>query len=70
MPAATPAQEQVTLEPQQAVPPSTPGLEPWPSHKAQQKSRVLNCKSSPTWGLADKKPGCKDCWRRPPLSTL
>lgn len=52
----SPAQElggwATTLSPGQAVSLYTPGARP--SHKAQEKSRVLNCKSSLTWGLANK----------------
>ncbi|KAK2092005.1 hypothetical protein P7K49_028533 [Saguinus oedipus] len=38
-----------TLEPGRLCLPLHQSWELQPSHKAQQKSRVLNCKSSPTW---------------------
>lgn len=40
----------VTLEEAKLLPFTEPG----PSHKVPAKSRVLNCKSFPTWGLAGK----------------
>lgn len=42
------------MEPRAVGFPLQPGAQP--SHKAQEKSRVLNCKSSPTWGMASKQP--------------